>query len=1072
MKCLQRIGVLSLLLPLCILAQSPSIKFNHITLEHGLSHSNVQAIVKDSIGFMWFATEDGLNKYDGNGVTVYRHDSQDSTSISSNNIQALVEGPQGRLWIGTLGGGLNVYDSRKDRFYAISFPDTANTNLGFTNIHALLFDSTGLLWIGYDTGGLICYDPNTESYVQFKTDYENFEKSICYDDIYSLCEAANGDIWIGTLGGGFDRYDKKTSTFHHYQHDESDSNSLSNNHVWCLFEDDDGILWIGTYGGGMDRFDPKSRQFLHYRHNTGDPYSLAHDVVFTIIDDGMNGLWVGTEEGGLCHFDRGTQRFINYKHRVDDQFSLAHNSVECLLIDEIGTVWVGTYNGGVNYFNIKQEKFIHFKSNSAPFSLSNSAILSFLEDSKGRIWIGTDGGGLNQFDRHSGRFTAYQHDPASPASLSHDAVLSLYEDKKGQIWVGTYAGGLDLFNAQTGSFKHFQHDPRQAHSISSNDVRALFEDSAGNFWVGTRFGLDRFNPLTGEFLHYTVDAANPMSLSHPAIYVIFQDNYNNVWFGTQGGLNRYDETEKGFISYLHDENNPLSISNNYINTIFQDSRGILWIGTGAGLNRYYYESNTFKALYENDGLPNDVVNGILEDSAGHLWVSTNKGIFKYNPVNKKFRYYDQADGLQSNEFHYNTCLHSSSGEMYFGGVNGFNLFHPDSLMHNTTVPAIVITDFLLMNEHVSVGDGEYSILTKNIVYTGSIIFNYKNSFFGFEFAALNYLHPHKNEYAYRMPPFQDDWIELGNQNSATFTGLNPGTYTFHVRGCNNDGVCNNEGRSVQVVITPPIWQRWWFKTIGVLVGTLLIGAVFILRTLSVQARNKELASINERLHLHIKERKKTEALIKKSLSEKEVLLKEIHHRVKNNLQVISSLLNLQSRSIKDKSLQGVFKESQNRIRTMALVHEKLYQSEDLSSIDFNGYIKSLVHNLTTVYQVRARRIEIDMQIEKIELSINMAIPLGLVINELISNVFKHAFPDTWEGRGLVTITMISSNGRICLTIKDNGVGIPQGFDIRKAQSLGLKLLVVIIEDQLDGSFEVLSENGTEYKIDCPIIDKS
>lgn len=1204
---------------------------------------------------MWFGTEDGLNKYNGYTFQVYRQDHSDPHSISSSHISTLLEDRRGNLWIGTVGGGLNLYDRDHDKFIRYPLDDPDGTNLGFNYIHALIEDHNGHLWIGYDTGGLACMNPENGTLIKhYKTDDNLYPNSLGYDDIWAICEDHQHNLWIGTLGEGLDFFDRQQETFTHFKHDPDNPASLSSDEVWCVFEDSQHNLWIGTSGGGLNLCDRENNRFIHYQHNPDDKTSLNSDVVFSILEDHNGDLWVGTETGGLNLFDREKGVFVHYVNSTQDTSSLSDNSVECIYEEGSGTIWIGTYNGGVNFFNRDNEKFVQYKQTLDKNSLKNNVILSFCEDRGGGVWVGMDGGGLVFFERDNDSFVYYQHDAKDRNSLSDDVVLSLAEDKKGNLLIGTYAGGLNRFDRESNTFVHYKHDVNDPGSLSDNDVRVIYEDSKGNLWIGTKEGgLNLLDRTKGTFIHYKHDENNPDSLSDDSVYSIFEDSKGNLWIGTyDGGLNCYQRESETFVHYKHDVNDPNSLSSNRVLSIIEDSRNRLWVGTGSGLNKFISEKKAFTCYRVEDGLPNDVINSILEDNQGNLWLSTNKGLSRFNPQKETFRNYDLKDGLQGNLFKNGAALKTRKGEMFFGGTNGFNTFYPERIKDNPYVPPVVITDFQVFNESVPIGKGPdgRSILKISITETEAIDLSYKDDVFSFEFAALNYDTPEKNKYAYMMSGIDRDWHYVGNRRFASYINLPPGEYVFKVKGSNNDGVWNEEGISLRIKVTPPFWQTWWFRGSMLLTALLMISMVYKVRTHAIRERNIQLEErvkkrtseleqeiierkkleqeaehqaaqasliyevgkrvsgeleLNELLsvivntvrhtfnyygvmlmlfdregkhltlrsiagghaeimpkdlsvalgegmighaaasgkthwsgdvnndpeyirkgeettkselsvpiksgdtvigvldiqsnHLNafnesdvaametlstqiataienarlyeeaqreITERKCVEEKLNLSLKEKEVLLKEIHHRVKNNMQIISSLLRLQSWHVKNKKMQEMYKASQNRIRSMALIHEKLYQSEDLARIDFSDYVRSLTRNLFSVYRVGMEDIDIKLDLDELHLDVNTAIPLGLIVNELVSNSLKHAFPEERAGRkeGKICLSL-SSNGKgeVRLIVSDNGVGLPKDFDFRQTESLGLQLVNDLVE-QLDGSLQVQRKRGTAFKI--------
>lgn len=1046
------------------------VKFIQITKEDGLSHRNVQAVCRDKKGFMWFGTEDGLNRWDGYECRVYRHDSDDSTSLTNNYIRNIYQDKKGRLWICTIGGGLNLYNRGSDNFkrFVFDFQNEESAVGIFNRVYCITEDHRGRMWAGFDTQGIVCFSAEDGKAVQYKTEDEDWPNCLSYNDVWDVCEDTNHDIWIGTLGGGVDRYSPEAEIFTHYDHVSEDPYSLSNDYIRCVYEDQYANIWIGTQGGGLNRYDPEIDGFIRYQYNPDNSGSIGGNVIFAISEDTDGKLWIGTETNGLSLYNRKTDSFTIFNYDELSSGSISDNSVESIFVDDKGTLWVGTYNGGVNYYNHLTQKFSLYKRTINPKSISGNKILCFHEDRNGKIWIGTDGAGFNRFDPETGVFLHYQHDPSISFSLNNDVVLSIFEDSQRQLWIGTYTGGLNLFDRETGRFIHFKHGPDNDSSISNDDVRVIFEDSKNNLWIGTLRGLNRFDREKRIFHRYFCEEEDESTIGNDAVVDIFEDSKKNLWIGTYGGgLNQYVRNEDRFIRYMHSDNNSRSISNDYVFTVFEDSYNRFWVGTADGLNLFDRETGIFDHYYIKDGLPSDFICSIQEDESGCLWLSTHNGISQLNPWKEIFHNFSKSDGLQSNEFHYGTGMKSRDGEIYFGGGNGFNRFKPSEIRKNYNIPLMVFTDIKIDNKTVTLGN-QKGHLNKAVPEAEEIRIFPENAMLTIKFAALNFILPENNQYIYKLEGFNEEWMHCGCNRTVTYTNLDADSYTFRVKGSNNDGVWNEEGISLQVIVIPSFWETIWFKIIFSIVILLFIYGMYLIRTLSIRHKNEELKQMNIDLNNHVKELEKAEKIIKHSLKEKELLLQEVHHRVKNNLQVISSLLNLQARRIKNKKVKEAFMQGQDRIKSMALIHEKLYKSKNFDGVNFKEYLESLMRQLFMAYNPCGGKIKLDVEADEKALQIISAVPLGLVTNELISNAMKHAFPDTWEGEAEIKVIFkkMGENG-VELTVKDNGVGMPKGFDPLKTESLGWKMISLLVNNQLEGKLTYGSENGVWVKLEIP-----
>jgi diguanylate cyclase (GGDEF)-like protein len=797
------------------------IRFDNISLEQGLSQTTVLCIYQDSRGFLWLGTEDGLDRYDGYGFTVYKHDPADPNSLVDDFVWAIAEDPSGDLWIGTDGGGIARWNQKTDRFVRYGNGADLSHRLASDYVRALHLDRQGQLWIGTRDAGLEQLDPLSGLITHYRHDPSQ-PTSLSDDHVYVVYADRLGKLWIGT-DGGLNQLDPASGALRRFVHDPKDPASLSDDRVRSIFEDRDGVLWIGTYDGGLNRLQPASGRFVSFRNDFNDPASLSHDLVRTILEDQDDRLWVGTSNG-LNMFDRERGRFARYLHDPASPKSLSDNDVMSLYQDRGGVLWVGTRSGGLDKWNPATWSFGHYtESPSDPAAgLTSKAITGFSVDPSGKLWIGTYGGGLNLLDRVSGEYRHYRYDPKSNSSLSDDRVMALLHDRDGLLWIGTRDGGLNRFDLQTQTFRVYRHDPARASSLGSNGVMALLEDNRGALWVGTfGGGLDRFDRATESFTHYRFDPAAPTSLSGDRVTCLAQDPSGGLWIGTDGaGLNLLDRRAGGFRHFTHDPKDRSSLSADTIYSLHVDPAGTLWIGTrGGGLARLEGSPESGKVQFtsysEMDGLANEAVYGILQDAAGLLWLSTNNGLSRFDPRSETFRNYDASHGLQANEFNFGAYYRSTSGELFFGGVNGFNAFFPDRLESNSHVPAVVLTALLKFNKPVAAGGPASQIRRIDLGFRDDVV--------TFEFAALDYAAPGKNRYAYKLDGFDSNWIELGNIHRVTYTNLDPKSYVFRVKAANNDAVWNENGLAIALTVEPPPWRTWWAYLLYTLLGA---GAVF------------------------------------------------------------------------------------------------------------------------------------------------------------------------------------------------------------------------------------------------------
>lgn len=781
-------------------AQENNLIFKHITLDDGLSHSKVNCIFQDNQGFMWFGTNNGLNKYDGIKITVYQWDVNDTTTISADLIRDIIQDRKNRMWICTEAGGLNMYDRDKDQFISYTSDSSSAIRITDNDINSIAEDHDGNLWLG--TMAEITLLNLEKQITKTWLIYPDNETNSYWNLVNDICIDSDNVLWIGTFGGGLTSFNLRTHTFEHFRHNSEDPNSLSDNDVRTIYEDAIGNLWIGTYEGGLNLFDKTSKQFTSFYPDENNPESKTIRV---ILDDGDGNLWLGTRNG-LYNFNPMTHQFIHYYNDSHNPYSLCQNIILTLLNDSKGDLWVGT-RGGISYLNASISAFIHFRADdNNRRCLNHKVVYSILEDSAGDLWFGTEEGGLNYLDRSTGLFTYYVHHPQNSNCIASNNIKALLEDRDGKIWIGTYQGGISILNRKTNQFTHYSHNPSDSTSICSNDINAIYEDRDGDIWVGTAYnGLDLYDKSTGRFTHFNIDESIDGS---QFINTIIQDRYGFIWIGATESLVYRIDKSANEITYYH---LPTSLRGIGVVTILESRQGNLWLGTlGGGLYFFNRSDESFTTYTKNTNLPSNIILGILDDD-GHLWLGTSNGLSRFNPETGVIKNFYRENGLLSNQFT-TACLKTRNSQLFFGGINGVTAFDPHTIHENSYVPPVVITDFLIFNKSVQI-NGENNILQRHISQTTQLTLSYKHSVFSFEFAALNYAISEQNQYAFMMEGFETEWNFVGNRNYATYTNLNPGDYTFKVKAANNDGLWNEIGASIKITITPPFWKTLWFKLI-------------------------------------------------------------------------------------------------------------------------------------------------------------------------------------------------------------------------------------------------------------------
>jgi ligand-binding sensor domain-containing protein/putative methionine-R-sulfoxide reductase with GAF domain/signal transduction histidine kinase len=864
-----------------------NLKFEKLSIEDGLSQSTINSIFQDSNGFLWFGTQSGLNKYDGSKFIIYVHDALDSNSISENWINSICEDTLGNIWIGTLGGGLDKFDINKERFIHYKNNPDNNNSICSDRIQVVYCDRNGNIWIGTDGGGLDIYDMKNNIFKHL-THNNKKEDGISSNKVTAIYEDKLNNFWIGTRGGGLCKINKpgkSTETFTTYKNDTSNHFSLSNNNILSIFEDSKNNLWVGTEGG-LNKFETAKDRFTIYKNNPKTVFSISNNNVRSILEDKNEMLWIATE-GGLNIFDKNSGRFWRNVSDPSKPNSISSDDVRIVFQDKSGIIWIGTKGGGLNKFDWKRKIFKHYKNITGDSnSLIDNNVYSIFIDKSGYLWIGTIKG-LHKFDRKRKKLLfVFRHNPVDDTSISDDLVRMIYEDKKGVLWFGTNNGGLNKYIPSKNYFKRYKHDPNNSSSLNNNNVRAISEDSQGNFWIGTWEGLARFDRKQEKFYHFKHNSEDESSISDNRVRCILEDKEGELWIGTYHGLNQFDYKNGKFIHYLHDANDNNSLSHNRILSMHEDTTGVIWIGTyGGGLNKFDKEKKKFTRYTEKNGLADNAIYGVLGDDANNLWISTNKGLSKFDPLLDEFNNFNVNDGLQSNEFNGGAYYKNLSGELFFGGVNGFNSFNPKDIKDNNYIPPIVLTSFKVYDKELK--------LNQSISTIYEIELSYKQNFISFEFASLDYTNPDKNEYKYKLEGFDKEWINCGHRQFANYTNLDGGKYIFKVKGTNSDGMWNEEGTSVKINIIPPFWETWWFLLIASILIIVITYSVYKLRINNIN---------NQRIKLRIQVDERTADLkaINKNLQRSRIeshrranqalLLNDVGQKISSNLR-LNILLN-------------------------------------------------------------------------------------------------------------------------------------------------------------------------------------
>ncbi len=1089
-------------------SQPSKLQFEHLTIQQGLSHNFVMKIMQDRKGYLWFGTGNGLNKYDGYGFKNYKFDPYDTTSLPKNQVLTLYEDRDGTIWVGTSESTCK-FDPRSETFTRLE-PSSSNP-YAFKYAHSFKEDSEGNLWVGGSFAGeLRQIDRKTGRFSSYN--YATLlgsasDKSLKNAQrLHILFKDKSGTLWVGSSTGlhrlnltstGIGKPSKVSFT--HYRIDTTEPNSLIHNTVIGIYQDHRGILWIVTTEGKLYNFNPGSGGFTQYKPNLTMPLTIFSVLETGITEDWVGNIWISSGNG-IYRVDNERTTLTKFIHHPTDEGSISNNFIWSVLTDQSGTVWVATPEG-VDKLDPHRKPFRLYHNDAYnPNSLSQNKVAALCEDKQGIVWVGTTGGGLNALDKKTGRFSYYRHNPNNASSLRSDTASAIIEDRHGNLWVGN-GGNLSLLDRKTGKFTHYPLNHPFSSNPAASPIFTIYEDREGLLWLGTNNGLINFDTKTLKTIHYPFDPDHPERISDWWALSILEDQKGNLWIGPGSqALTKFNRKTGKFTQYKYDSHKPGSISSNTIPSIYEDAKGNLWFGTvDGGLCRFDYATETFISYTEKQGLAGNAVFSILEDNEGNLWLGTNNGLSKFSPVKQTFSNYDATNGLQSNLF---TALYTEAaafkgryGTLYFGGNNGFNAFNPADIHPNRYVPPVVITQFQLFNKLIA-GKQEAK----------EIKLDYDQNFFSFEFAALNYTNSQKNQYAYQLTGVDKDWVHSGTRRLASYTNIGPGEYTFRVKASNNDGIWNENGTFIRIIVNPPWWRTWWaytFYSLCFLAGIFLIDRVQRQRLIAKErerSREKELVQAREieKAYNELK-RTQTQLIQSEKMASLGELTAGIAHEIQNPLNFVNNFSEVNTELIEElkgerskakgerneeleEEILNDIKENEQKInhhgkRADAIVKGMLQHSrastgkKELTDINAlaDEYLRLSYHGL------RAKdksfnadfKTNFDESIEKTEV-----IPqdIGRVLLNLFNNAFyavtekKKQLGDGYEPT--VSVSTKKENDKVEIRVKDNGMGIPQKvvnkifqpFFTTKPTGQGMGL-------GLSLSYDIIKAHGGELRVE-------
>lgn len=992
-------------------AQSGPVQFSRLDLSDGLSHNQVNAILKDSKGFMWFGTLSGLNRYDGQVMKLFKHNPRDTTSISDNFINSIYELPGNKLYVETRSGA-NIYDPETERFIRNTGSWFKSLGIPVENVTEVLKDRDGNFWFNAKEQGVFKYELAAAK-----------ARSVPGSFVTSVQQDGYGDIWMVHRDKSITRLDRKTAKIKQRIMVFSKTNP-ADFQEFKLFVDQQSDLWIYTLNSqrGIDYYCPSTgrQRFIDKGQD-----ALNSNLINGMIQDEHGQVWIATDHGGINMVDKKSFKMKYLLHREDDPKSIGQNSILHIYKDDSGIIWVGTFKKGLSFYHEKILKFPLFKHQvSNPGGLAYDDVNRFVEDEQGNLWIGTNGGGLFYFNRKTGQFKRYRHEAGNPNSLSNDIIVSLYIDRAQVLWIGTYFGGLDSFDGKR--FKHYKHQPANPESLADDRVWDILEDRKGNLWVATLSGgLDRLDRNTGTFYHKRAGERN--SVHSNFLSCLIEDRKGNLWIGSSDGVDQL-KTDGNFVHYKYEEGNVNSLINNVVYDLMEDSYGFIWIATRDGLSRLNPATRQFRNFDVKDGLAEKSTLKIVEDQQRNLWVSTANGLFNvivkpqlHHDFSYTFHKYDEHDGLQGTAFNANAGYKTRAGELVFGGANGFNLFQPAQIKTDHSKPPVVFTDLQIDNKSVGIGEdfGGRIILDKSIIATGAIELRYSQNGFALGFAALNYFNPQKIRYRYKLEGFDADWQEAQpGIRRATYTNIDPGTYFFKVMSTDATGNwVDNEAR-LEIVILPPFWSTW-LAYVGYVL--LIGGTLLYIRHRGIERLKKEFLLSQERQQAHrmheldlmkikfftnVSHEFRTplsliitplEKLIRHNVIPKKQELTLIHRNAKRLLNLVNQLLDFRKMEVQELKLQL------NAGNVISFIQELCLAFNDIAE----------QKQIAFVFHTTVAQLTVAFDHDKVE--------------RIIFNLLSNAFKFTPEG-GKVTVELMvttqeQEKSTLILRVTDTGIGM-------------------------------------------------
>jgi two-component sensor histidine kinase/ligand-binding sensor domain-containing protein len=1044
--CLSFIFLLSLHF---LLGQKFPIEFRHINKKMGLDQPFPYSIIQDQEGFIWIGGENGLWRYSGSEFKHYYHKVKDSNSLAYDFVWALFEDSKGNIWAGTYGGGLSKFNPKLNQFTNYIHNKNDDNTISDNKIRGIAEDSNGNIWIGTNKG-LNKLNPNSGKFKHY-----NVSDGLADLTVRTIKLSLDQEKLFISTAQGVNIFDLKNEEFSLIGKATNNIKGLRHPYIYDLLETDDQKLWVAT-GDGVDVINLKNMEIEQIPNSPDNGLGLSHKVCFSIYENPKNPsrIWFGTMNG-INFYDKEKKTFYWVKAHQKNEDNIGGNNIYNVFEDNIGGLWSAVNNGGVYH---SHPVFNKFKLDSFLPKTTDKYLnryTSFIKHDEDELLITSYSGLIVKNENHND-VDIYKFKGGDPSTVNRLTQITRWNENEYLISVwGNFIYHWDHQNKKLTQLKNDLQDSDLEFNLR------IYIDHKKRIWLGNSLkGLYRYYLDKQELKPFPVsDLSNAENSGDEYVKFITEDQKNRLWVGTADGLHLYDEKNNKFIKFESSTKEGY-LSNGNINHISQSRENGLWISTEVGLNFFNFKDSSFTRYFKNDGLPSNVISSALEDESGDLWIATASGLSKMNKAGK-FSNYDQNDGLREEYFIFGSAYKDQKGILNFGTSREIIHFNPSEIQYNKVPPKVYFNQLSINNQPINAHERP-KILNKSLSKTKSIVLSPQDFLVNIDFDALNLINGQKNKYTLFMEGLDESWRPASIKKSITFSNLKPGEYNLRLKAFNDENIWSKEEASLAITVLPYWYKSIWFRALLSITIILIVGLVLRWRFNQIKNRNKILEDlVSNRTEEVLAQKEEIESQNEKLLFRNErieLLLRELNHRIKNNLQLISSILNLHSRSTDNIDAKMALTEGKLRMQSLSLLHQKLYMTEKYTEVDCKEYIKELIDYLSIAFKSNYSDVRFNLDIDEFRLNLDQAVPLGLILNELVTNSLKHSGKDNL----VIDFTAKKYQDQITIKLKDNGKGISKS-QFENSSSFGISIIKSLI-DQLDGKISVECDDGNHFKI--------